>query len=106
MLAIDPRYAPAWDGLALNLTNEVGNGLLTPQEGMPRVREAAEKAVTIDPEFALAWTRLGMLASHDNDLAGAAKNFERALALAPNDPLPAPHQRARGISREESKKRG
>ena len=33
VLAIDPRYAPAWDGLARNFANETGQGLLSSKEG-------------------------------------------------------------------------
>src|SRR5207249_3099884 len=43
-LAIDPRYAPAWYGLARNFGNETGQGLLPGKEGFPQAREAAVKA--------------------------------------------------------------
>src|SRR4030095_9769425 len=33
VLAIDPRYAPAWAGLARNFNNETGQGLLPGKEG-------------------------------------------------------------------------
>src|SRR5438067_3649325 len=33
VLEIDPRYAPAWSGLAINFTNKVSIGLLSSQEG-------------------------------------------------------------------------
>jgi TolB-like protein/class 3 adenylate cyclase len=45
VLAIDPRYAPAWDGLARNFTNETSNGLLSNKEGFAQAREAAMKAL-------------------------------------------------------------
>src|SRR5262249_5896625 len=83
-LEIDPRYAPAWSGLAVNFINKVGMGLLPNQEGFARAREAAEKALAIDPDYALAHTRLGLIAMEgDNDLAGAAQHFQRAMALDP-----------------------
>ena len=34
VLAIDPRYAPAWDGLARNFINEASQGLLSNKEGL------------------------------------------------------------------------
>ena len=87
VLAIDPRYAPAWDGLARNATNEMAQGLLTGKEGFAQTREAATRALTIDPDYAPAHARLGSIARlADNDLAGAAQHFERALALDPADP--------------------
>jgi TolB-like protein/Flp pilus assembly protein TadD len=86
MLAIDPRYAPAWDGLARNLTSEAGQGLLPSKEGYAQAREAATKALAIDPEYAPAHARLGFIAmTGDNDPAGASEHYKRALALDPAD---------------------
>jgi len=86
VLEIDPRYAPAWDQLARNFALKAGNGLMSSQEGSARGREAAEKALEIDPDYALAHTRLGWIAMFgENDLAGAARHFQRALALDPTD---------------------
>src|SRR5439155_1531291 len=47
VLAIDPRYAPAWYGLARNFGNETGQGLLPGKEGFAQAREAAVKALAI-----------------------------------------------------------
>ncbi len=87
VLAIDPRYAPAWDGLATNFMNETSMGLLPNKEGFAQSREAVMKALTIDPEYAPAHSRLGWIAMYgDNDLTAAAEHFNRALALDPADP--------------------
>jgi adenylate cyclase len=86
VLAIDPRYAPAWYGLARNFGNETGQGLLPGKEGFAQAREAAVKALAIDPDYAPAHAQLGWIAMYgDNDLAGAALHLERALALEPAD---------------------
>ena len=86
VLAIDPRYVPAWYGLAQNFSSEVSQGLLSNKEGFAQAREAAVKALTIDPDYAPAHARLGWIAMYgDNDLAGAALHLERALALDPAD---------------------
>jgi TolB-like protein/Flp pilus assembly protein TadD len=86
VLAIDPRYAPAWDGLARNFINETNLGLLSNKEGFAQAREAAERALAIDPDYAPAHARLGSIAIiTDNDLASAAEHFKRALALDPAD---------------------
>jgi TolB-like protein/Flp pilus assembly protein TadD len=86
VLAIDPRYAAAWDGLANNVLNETGQGLLPSKEGYAQAREAALKALAIDPDYAPAHARLGLIAmSGDNDLAGAAQHLKTALALDPAD---------------------
>src|SRR5213080_2360895 len=86
VLATDPRYAPAWDGLATNLANEAGQGLMPSKEGYAQAREADMKALAIDPDYAPAHAGLGWIAMDgDNDLAGAAQHFRRALALDPAD---------------------
>jgi TolB-like protein/Flp pilus assembly protein TadD len=86
VLAIDPRYVPAWAELARNFSNETGQGLVSNKEGFAQAREATMKALTIDPEYAPAHARLGFIAMYgDNDLAGAALHLERALALDPAD---------------------
>ncbi|MGE5668718.1 MAG: tetratricopeptide repeat protein, partial [Betaproteobacteria bacterium] len=87
VLAIDPRYAPAWTALAENLYNETSLGVLSNKEGFAQARDAATKALAIDPEYAPAHARLGSIAMYgDNDLAGAAQHLERALALDSSDP--------------------
>jgi len=83
VLEIDPRYAPAWDGLAANLINEASLGLLPSQEGNARAREAAERALAIDPDYAPAYARLGWMSVRD--LASAARYYEKALALDPTN---------------------
>src|SRR6185369_10877739 len=85
VLEVDPRYAPAWDGLARNFTNKTQIGVLSNQEGYARAREAAEKAMAIDPDYAPAHASLGYIADADNDPAGAARHYQRALALDPTN---------------------
>jgi len=86
VLAIDPRYAPAWAGLSSNFMGEVELGPLSKKEGYAQAREAAMKALAIDPEYAPAHALFGDIAMYgDNDLAGAARHYERALALDPAD---------------------
>jgi tetratricopeptide (TPR) repeat protein len=84
-LAIDPRYAPAWAALAENFYHEADQGVLSSKEGYAQAREAAMKALAIDPDYAPAHVRLGYIADSDNDLAGAAQHLKRALVLAPSD---------------------
>jgi TolB-like protein len=85
-LAIDSNYAAAWDGLARNYINQTTNGLRPRDEGSRLAREAANRAISIDPEFASAYARLGSIAARfDGDFVTAAKLFERALALQPSN---------------------
>jgi TolB-like protein/lipoprotein NlpI len=86
VLVMDPRYAPPWLGLARNFANEANQGLLSNKEGYAQAREAAVKALAIDPEYAPAHAQLGWITMYgDNDLAGAAEHLKRALALDPSD---------------------
>lgn len=85
-LAIDPSYAPAWDGLANNFIYEGNVGVLSYQEGFALARDAANKALSINPDYAPALARLSFIAMYgDNDLAGAARHLQRALALDPTN---------------------
>ncbi|TKR30464.1 tetratricopeptide repeat protein [Luteimonas gilva] len=85
-LAIDPRYAPAWEGLAANFVSKTTIAVLPNQEGLARAREAYGKALSIDPDYGPAYAGLGFIAMYgDNDLATAAQRFERALALDPTN---------------------
>jgi adenylate cyclase len=86
-LALDPGYAAAWDGLAANYSNQASKGLRPINEGYALAREAAEKALSINPDYALSHGILGWIAmNYDNDLAAAARQYERALALEPTNP--------------------
>src|SRR6266446_174214 len=85
VLEIDPRYAPAWDELATNFYHKTQIGVLSNQVGFARAREAAEKALAIDPDYAPAHAELGRIAMYGNDLAGAARHYERAIALDPTN---------------------
>lgn len=83
-LAIEPGYAAAWSGLATSYMNQTINGLLPDDEGFALTRQAAEKALGLDPEFAEALATLGWVAYvYNNDLAMAAPYYEKALKLDP-----------------------
>jgi TolB-like protein/tetratricopeptide (TPR) repeat protein len=86
-LAIDGNYAAAWVGLAVDYLTQTNKGLRPIDEGFRLARDAATKALAIDPNHALAYSTLGRIATdHDGDLAAAATYVERALALDPNNP--------------------
>ncbi|MDH3587869.1 MAG: tetratricopeptide repeat protein [Gammaproteobacteria bacterium] len=86
-LVIAPDYAAAWAGLAENYISLANRALIDINKGYALAREAANKALALDPDHALAHASLGRMAMvHDNDLAGAAQNLERALELDPTNP--------------------
>ncbi len=85
-LDIDPRYAPAWVGLSSTYANQANSGLRPIDEGFHLAREAVDKALEIEPDFARAHAQMGYIAmSHIGDLQLAASHLERALLLAPDD---------------------
>jgi tetratricopeptide (TPR) repeat protein len=84
-LEIDPDYAAAWAGLALLNTVQRINGL-SPKENAASARKAANRALEINPSYALVHAVLGRIAVDDGYLAAAAPHIERALALEPTNP--------------------
>src|SRR5258707_408408 len=50
-------------------------------------RVLLERAVTLDPNAAWAWSRLGRLEAYADQPQKAIDNFERALRLSPIDPM-------------------
>ena len=87
-LAIDPTYAAAWNGLAKNYMDQafLGLGPRSADEGYRLAREAANKALAIDPEYAWPHANLSQIAmTYDDDLVAAARHMEQALALDPAD---------------------
>ena len=85
-LEIDPEYAAAWAGLSRNYVNLTGYNLLPPEEGYEAGREAAEKALAIDPDTAPAHSALGWIAMYyETDLGISAEHFRRALELDPGN---------------------
>ena len=84
VLAIDPRYAPAWAELGWSYRVQADARLLREHEGYPKARAMLEKALSIDPDNAHAHAHLGSIAkAYDRDLAAAARHIERAVSLDP-----------------------
>ena len=83
-LAIDPRYAPAWTGLADAYFSQVDLGLVTTDQGLPLARKAINQALANDPTYASVYARLAMIDGIiDGDLAAAARHLEQGLAWDP-----------------------
>jgi serine/threonine protein kinase/tetratricopeptide (TPR) repeat protein len=86
-LAIDPRYALAYDGLAFYYTAAV-DWTLSPSEAMPKAKEAARKALEIDDDLAEAHNEMAWVhCYYDWDWAAAESEFRRAIESKPNDPV-------------------
>lgn len=88
-IQIDPQYALAYAGLASSyaLLGQVPYDDLKPSDAKPKAREAAERALQLNPELAEAHAVLGNVAfSYDWNFEKAEQEFQQAIALGPNDP--------------------
>jgi Tfp pilus assembly protein PilF len=83
---LDPNYALAYQGLALSCRLAPAYRTLEPQEAYPLAKEAAMKALAIDPTLGLAYLPLASIKfAYDWDFAGAENEYKQALQLAPNN---------------------
>lgn len=85
-VAADPNYAPAYAGIADCYA--VWGGRLSgtpPAEAYQRAREAASKALQLDPLLAEAHATLAVIRfEHEWDFAGADAAYRRAIELRPD----------------------
>ncbi len=86
-VTLDPEYALAWAALAYARTIEAGGGSWMPyEEGYRRAREAAERALALEPDLAEAHVALGLVRmGYDWDWPGVEASMRRALELAPGN---------------------
>ena len=80
-----PDYALAYAGLA-STYYELSNIYMSPNEVMPRAREAAQRAAQLDDSLPEAHSALALVrAWYDWDFAAGEKEFRRAIELNPNN---------------------
>ncbi len=86
-VAIDPDAAFTWAWLANVYNYQRDDGFFSSHtEGFSLAREAANRALAIDPNNAMAHGELGYIAlSFDRDLRTGARHISKALAFAPHD---------------------
>jgi DNA-binding winged helix-turn-helix (wHTH) protein/tetratricopeptide (TPR) repeat protein len=81
----DPEYAEAWAGYSRTLSGAVVRQLMTPAEGLPKARAAAERALRLDPGVADAHvTLLHIHMDFGKDFAAATRDLEKARQLGLN----------------------
>jgi serine/threonine protein kinase/Tfp pilus assembly protein PilF len=83
-IALDPNFALAYTELSINFAALVEIGALSPKEGMPQARSAAEKALALDETLAEAHDALAGVRYFEFDWAGAEGASKRAIGLNPN----------------------
>jgi eukaryotic-like serine/threonine-protein kinase len=82
-----PDYAPGHVGLAFGHAMLIWYAAEDARSGWPKVRAAAERAVSLDPTLGIAHVLLGSVALwFDWDWAAAKAHMDRGIALAPDDP--------------------
>jgi len=82
----DPDYALAYAALAeAYALLSIGFAVLPSKDTMPKAREAALKALQLDPKLAEGHLALALIATcYDWDRAAAKKSFKKAIELNPN----------------------
>ncbi len=85
-IRIDPRYAPAWNGLATAHLVRIWFGEVRPADALTQVQKETAEAMRLDPASAGPW-RVRAAASHffEWDHAKAETEFRKAMELAPNE---------------------
>jgi tetratricopeptide (TPR) repeat protein len=87
-IAADPNFAPAYSGLADTYLVAGAYGMFNPQEALVHGKTAAQQALQLDDNLASAHYALATAYTwYDWDWANADKEFQRALALNPDDAL-------------------
>ena len=83
-IQLDGNFALAWAGLSEADAYLAENMVQPPREVMPKAKEAAEKAVALDPASAQTHTALAAVRlDYDWDRDGAMREIKRALELNP-----------------------
>jgi tetratricopeptide (TPR) repeat protein len=85
-VAKDTNYAQAYTGLADAYLILFDRGWISPEEGSPKIRSAAQRAIELDPTLAEPHAPLAALKElADWDWAGAEAEYRKAIGLNPND---------------------
>src|SRR5262249_12828655 len=85
-IAADANYAMAHVGLALAYSELAETGVMPSEEGRRRSKEAAQRALAIDPELGEAHCVLAVARfMGDYDWIGAEQAFKRSLELTPGN---------------------
>jgi TolB-like protein len=87
-LTLDPHFVPAAEQLARTLCDQPAWGFVPPSIGYEQARVAADAALKLAPQSAIAHAVLGCVhVWYDWDWPAALQEVETAMALSPNDPF-------------------
>jgi tetratricopeptide (TPR) repeat protein len=83
-VAADATFAAAWAGIADSYTFLIITNVLRPQEGWPKVRHAAQKAIELDPTLSDGRLCLAHFEMHMWNWKPAQPDFQKSIALNPS----------------------
>jgi TolB-like protein/Tfp pilus assembly protein PilF len=84
----DPNYAIAYAGIAdAYIAVERNMGAANPVNAGPRARDAAARAIELDPMLSEAHTAMASIRAREYAWAEAERGFRRAIELNPNNAL-------------------
>ncbi len=86
-IELAPDYAPAWSGLCDTLVFSSYYGNKNLADVKDRAKQAADKAMQLDPGLAGAHASLGLLHQHLYQHAKALENLQTAVILNPNNAM-------------------
>ena len=87
-IALDPQFAAAYISLGKTHLVDAEFGFVPPEVGFPKVRENALKALTLNPQSAIAHSLLARAATlYSWDWQEARRESDAALALGPQNPF-------------------
>ncbi len=84
-IGIDPNYAQAFTGLAKTYALFFDREWMSKDEAWPKIRDAVQRAITLDPTLAEPHTELAFVHEEDWDWVGAEAEYRKAVELSPND---------------------
>jgi adenylate cyclase len=83
-LKLDESYEPSWTELSIVYGDMASSGLMSPEEAVPKSRDAVQRAIELNPKSARAHVALGYLHMNDDwNWAEADREMHQALALEP-----------------------
>ena len=83
-IALDANFTLAYIELSINLANLIEIGAISPQEGLPQARAAAEKALALDDTLADVYYNIARIKKYEFEWASAETAFRRAIEINPN----------------------
>ena len=86
-LAIDPKYARAWAGVAAVSFVQTGDDLVPRNVALARLLEAAQRTIALDPQLAEGHLRLAGYYWRTGQREVAGQHYRRGAALNPDSPL-------------------